>query len=139
MEVMDTPFRAGDLNHGYQAVADNLPNDARIHQEKGTKKIFFKNFMEARVNVVILPVAKRLMRADQAAQASADGYLAGTLLHEISHGLGPSFARKNGKQTDIREAIGPAFNGLEEAKADVVGMFGIKWPERRRRRTFSTA
>lgn len=127
MEVMDTPFRAGDLNHGYQAVADNLPNDARIHQEKGTKKIFFKNFMDARVNVVILPIAKRLMRADQAAHASADGYLAGTLLHEISHGLGPAFARKSGKQVDIREAIGPAFNGLEEAKADVVGMFGLKW------------
>ncbi len=127
MEVMDTPFRAGDLNHGYQAVADNLPNDARIHQEKGTKKIFFKNFMDARVNVVILPIAKKLMRADQAAQASGEGYLAGTLLHEMSHGLGPAFARKNGKQVDIREAIGPAFNGLEEAKADVVGMFGLKW------------
>ena len=127
MEVMDTPFRAGDLNHGYQAVADNLPNDARIHQEKGTKKIFFKNFMDARVNYVILPIAKRLMRADQAEQASGEGYLAHTLLHEICHGLGPAFARMNGKQVDIREAIGPAFNGLEEAKADVVGLFGLKW------------
>ena len=57
MEVMDAPFRAGDLRHGYQAVADNLPNDPRIHQEKGTKKIFFKNFMDARVNYVILPLA----------------------------------------------------------------------------------
>ncbi len=127
MEVMDTPFRAGDLNHGYQAVADNLPNDARIHQEKGTKKIFFKNFMDARVNYVILPIAKRLMRADQAARASGEGYLAHTLLHEICHGLGPAFSRVNGKQVDIREAIGPAFNGLEEAKADVVGLFGLKW------------
>src|SRR5512147_626140 len=127
MEVMDAPFRAGDLNHGYQAVADNLPNDARIHQEKGTKKIFFKNFMDARVNVVILPIAKRLMRADQAAQASGEGYLAHTLLHEISHGLGPAYAHKGGKQVEIREAIGPAFNGLEEAKADVVGLFGLKW------------
>jgi hypothetical protein len=127
MEVMDTPFRAGDLNHGYQAVADNLPNDPRIHQEKGTKKIFFKNFMDARVNFVILPIAKRLMRADQAAQASGEGYLAHTLLHEICHGLGPAFARRNGKQVDIREAIGPAFSGLEEAKADVVGLFGLKW------------
>ena len=27
----------------------------------------------------------------------------------------------------IREAIGPAYGGLEEAKADVVGMFGLKW------------
>ncbi len=58
MEVMDTPFRAGDLRHGYQAVADNLPNDPRIHQEKGTKKIFFKNFMDARVNYVVLPIGK---------------------------------------------------------------------------------
>ncbi|MGZ4822480.1 MAG: Zn-dependent hydrolase [Terriglobales bacterium] len=127
MEVMDTPFRAGDLNHGYQAVAENLPNDPRIHQEKGTKKIFFKNFMDARVNFVILPVAKKLMRPDQAAHVSAEGYMAGTLLHEIAHGLGPAFARKNGKQVDIREAIGPVFSGLEEAKADAVGMFGLEW------------
>ena len=46
MEVVDSPLRAGDLRFGYQAVADNLPNDARIHAEKGTKKIFFKNFMD---------------------------------------------------------------------------------------------
>src|SRR5215471_5459742 len=46
MEVMDAPFRAGDLRHGYQAVADNLPNDPRIHEQKGSKKIFFKNFMD---------------------------------------------------------------------------------------------
>jgi hypothetical protein len=127
MEVMDAPYRAGDLLHGYQAVADNLPNDARIHQEKGTKKIFFKNFMDARVNYVILPIAQKLMPPAQAAKASGEGYLAGTLLHEISHELGPSFARMGGKQVDIREAIGPAYSGLEEAKADVVGMVGIKW------------
>ena len=127
MEVMDAPFRAGDLRHGYQAVADNLPNDPRIHQEKGSKKIFFKNFMDARVNYVVLPIAKRLMREDQAAKASGDGYLAAVLLHEISHGLGPAFGRQSGKQVDIREAIGPVYSALEEAKADVVGMFGLKW------------
>jgi hypothetical protein len=127
MEVMDAPYRSGDLRHGYQAVADNLPNDPRIHQEKGTKKIFFKNFMDARVDDVILPIAKILMRPDQAAKASAEGYMASTLLHEISHELGPAFARRGGKQMDIREAIGPAYSGLEEAKADVTGMFGLKW------------
>jgi hypothetical protein len=127
LEVMDTPYRAGDLRYGYQAVADNLPNDPKIHEEKGTKKIFFKNFMDARVNFVILPIAHKLMEPRQAAKASGDGYLAATLLHEISHGLGPAFARKNGRQVDIREAIGPAYSGLEEAKADVTGMFGLKW------------
>jgi hypothetical protein len=127
MEVMDAPFRAGDLRHGYQAVADNLPNDPRIHQEKGTKKIFFKNFMDARVNDVILPLASYLMQPQQAAKASGEGYLASTMMHEISHGLGPAFAHRNGQQVDIREAIGPLYAGLEEAKADVVGMYGLKW------------
>jgi hypothetical protein len=127
MEVMDAPYRAGDLRHGYQAVADNLPNDPRIHQEKGTKKIIFKNFMDARVTYVVLPIARQIMQPGQAAKASAEGYLAAVLMHEISHELGPDFARRDGKQVDIREAIGPAYSGLEEAKADVVGMFGLKW------------
>jgi hypothetical protein len=127
MEVMDTPFRTGDLLHGYQAVADNLPNDARVHAAKGSKKIFFKNFMDARVNEIILPLAKRLMREDQAAKASGEGYLASTLMHEISHELGPNYSRTAQGQREIREAIGGSFSGLEEAKADVVGMFGLQW------------
>src|SRR5215472_2416152 len=127
MQVMDTPFRAGDLRHGYQAVADNLPNDPRIHQEKGTKKIFFKNFMDARVNYVVLPIGKLLMREDQAAMASMDGYLAVVLMHEICHGLGPAYARTSSGQADIRESIGPTYAGLEEAKADIVGLFALNW------------
>ena len=127
MEVMDTPFRAGDLRHGYQAVADNLPNDPRIHEQKGSKKIFFKNFMDARVAYVILPVARKLMREDQAVKVSADGYLLATIMHEICHGLGPAFARTAAGKKDIRESIGPAFGGLEESKADVVGMFALHW------------
>ncbi len=127
MEVAGAPFRAGDLRHGYQAVADNLPNDPKIHEEKGTKKIFFKNFMDARVDYIVLPIARKLMRTDQAAKVSGDGYLAAVLLHEISHELGPSYARRGGQRVDINEAIGPLYGGLEEAKADVVGMYGLRW------------
>jgi hypothetical protein len=127
MEVADAPLRAGDLRYGYQAVADNLPNDARIHAEKGSKKIFFRNFMDARVSNVILPIAEELMTPEQVKDVSGQGYLTSVILHEISHGLGPAYARIDGKQVDIREAIGPAFGGLEEAKADVTGIFLAKW------------
>jgi hypothetical protein len=127
MEVMDAPFRAGDLNHGYQAVADNLPNDPRVHEQKGSKKLFFKNFMDARVNYVVLPVAQHVMLRAQADKASGEGYLLATIMHEMSHGLGPAFARTSAGKVDIREAIGPAYSALEEAKADVVGMFGLQW------------
>jgi len=127
MEVSDAPYRSGDLLHGYQAVADNLPNDPRIHQAKGTKKIFFKNFMDARLQYVVLPVARRLMRPDQAAQATSEGYLTDVVMHEICHGLGPAYSRTPQGQRDIRESIGPAYSGLEEAKADIAGMFALKW------------
>jgi hypothetical protein len=127
MEVMDAPYRVADLRHGYQAVADNLPNDPRVHEQKGSKKIFFKNFMDARVEYVIVPVAKQLMRPEQAAKVTGEGYLYGTILHEMAHGLGPTFARTSAGKVTIRESIGPMFSGLEEAKADAVGMFGLKW------------
>jgi hypothetical protein len=127
MEVMDNPFRAGDMVHGYQAVADNLPNDPRVHEQKGSKKLFFKNFMDARVNYIILPVARKLMEPKQAAKVSGEGYLLGTIMHEICHGLGPSFARTAAGKVSIREAIGPSYSGLEEAKADATGMFALKW------------
>jgi hypothetical protein len=127
MEVMDTPFRAGDLAHGYQAVADNLPNDPRVHEQKGTKKIFFKNFMDARVAYVILPVARKLMEPRQASKVSNEGYMVGTIMHEISHGLGPAYARTAAGKVDIRDALGADFSSLEEAKADVTGMFAVKW------------
>src|SRR5712664_237519 len=127
MEVMDTPFRAGDLTHGYQAVADNLPNDPRVHEQRGSKKLFFKTFMDARVNYVVLPVARKLMEPEQAAKVSCEGYLLATIMHEICHGLGPAFARTSAGKVSIREAIGHQFSGLEEAKADVCGMFSLKW------------
>jgi hypothetical protein len=127
MEVVDAIYRSGDLLHGYQAVADNLPNDPRIHEQKGSKKIFWKNFMDARVSDVILPLARRMMRPDQAAMVTGEGTLEFVILHEISHGLGPSFAHTAGGKTDIREAIGPQYSALEESKADIVGMLCIKW------------
>ena len=127
MEVINTPFRAGDLTHGYQGVADNLPNDPRVHEQKGSKKLFFKDFMDARVNYVILPVAQHVMLPGQVAKATGEGYMQATIMHEIAHGIGPAFARTAAGKVDIRASIGPIFGGLEEAKADVVGLFGLKW------------
>jgi hypothetical protein len=127
MEVVDAIYRSGDLLHGYQAVADNLPNDPRIHEQKGSKKIFWKNFMDARVNDVILPLARRMMRPDQAAMVTGDGTLQFVILHEISHGLGPAYAHTAAGKVDVREAIGPEYSALEESKADIVGMRCIHW------------
>ena len=126
-------YRAGDLLHGYQAVADNLPNDPRIHEEKGSKKIFWKNFMDARVNYIILPLAKRADAPRPGRDGQRRRHARLRLMHEISHGLGPAYARTAAGKTDIREAIGPQYSALEEAKADVVGECGREVAGRPRR------
>jgi len=127
MEVVDGVYRAGDLLHGYQAVADNLPNDPRIHEEKGSKKMFWQNFMDARVNYIILPLAKELMDPAQAKMASTEGLMDFVILHEISHGLGPAFAHTSAGKVGVGKAIGPQYSSLEESKADVTSMHDVKW------------
>ncbi len=135
MEVVESPFRTGDLLHGYQAVAASLPPVGQVNAtqnagaptDPGTKKIFFKNFMDARVNHIILPVARKLMDPSQSAAPTANGYLTVVILHEISHDLGPTSARVQGRRVSIRESIGPTYSALEEAKADVTGMYGLHW------------
>jgi hypothetical protein len=81
--------------------------------------------MDARVNEVIH--ASRLMTPDQAGQASAEGYFATTVMHEICHGLGSAFARRDGRRVDIREALGGIFGAVEEANADIVSLFALQW------------
>jgi hypothetical protein len=120
VEFMDTPFRAGDLRHGVQLVA-------QVHERRVSKEIFFKNYLDARVREIILPLARRMMRPDQAAKATADGYLTVVMMHEIGHRLGPVFGRRDGRRMDIRAAIGPTYAALEEAKADAAGMFSVPW------------
>ncbi len=125
MEVVDRIYSAGDLLHGYQAVADNLPNDPRVLEKYGSKRMFFQNFMNARVNYVILPIARRLMTPDQVKLVSGDAAFTFVMLHEISHGLGPSFATVHGQKLPITQAMGPIYSALEESKADVTGMFDL--------------
>jgi hypothetical protein len=83
--------------------------------------------MDARVHYVILPLVKRLMEPKQAAQVTGEGYVAMVVMHEISHGLGPAYAHVGSRHVSIGQAIGPAYSALEEAKADIVGMYGLKW------------
>ncbi len=127
MEVMDSPFRAGDLRHGYQVVADNLPNDPKIHREKGTRRSSSKTFWMPVSMKLFCPTALQVMDPAQARLASGEGYLAFVMMHEICHGLGPAFAHTPQGKRNINESIGPGASSLEESKADIVGMFALDW------------
>ena len=121
-------IRAGEAGAGYQAVASNLPNDPAVHEQKGTKKTFWKNMFEARFNAIITPVGKMLIDESQLQYLSDEGFFQFVLMHEICHAIGPRTVKVGpNKGMAVNASIGPNYNALEEAKADVAGLYSLAY------------
>jgi hypothetical protein len=118
--VVDTLYRAGQAVPGYQFVAFNLPNDARVNEAKGSRKVIHRNFLAARMRVTIHPIAERLLPPEVAKLVTDEGYFQDTLFHEIAHGLGAQSVV--GTSRPVNAALGEPYAALEEARADVCGI-----------------
>lgn len=118
-------YRGGQIRTGYQPVAANLPNDPEVHRKKGSKKTFWKNIMEARVNRIILPIGRRLIAEDQVKDLTGQGYFEFVLMHEIAHGIGPRFV--HGTETPVNVALRELYSWIEENKADLAGLHSLRY------------
>ncbi|MFL6203130.1 MAG: dipeptidyl-peptidase 3 family protein [Thermoanaerobaculia bacterium] len=125
IRVVDTVFTAGDTKAGVQTLAFNLPNDERVREAKGSKKVLLRNTMRAKYDKILMPIAERVIAQDQLKDVAFDAYFNEVLHHELSHGLGPGTITKNGKKTEVRLELKDLFGTLEEAKADVMGVYNI--------------
>ncbi len=123
-------YRGGDIRVGYQPVAANLPNDPKVHTTKGTKKIFWRNVMEARVKKIIEPIARRSIAQDQVRYMTSEGFFHFVLFHEIAHGLGPRFVRNT--KTPVNVRLKELYSWIEENKADIVGLFVLRLLEKKK-------
>jgi hypothetical protein len=125
IRVVDTYFTAGDTRGGVQTIAFNLPNDERVREAKGSKKVLLRNTMRAKYDQILIPIAKEVLAADQMGDVSFDAYFNEVLHHELSHGLGPGTITVGGRKTEVRLELKDQFSTLEEAKADVMGIYNI--------------
>ncbi|BBB32221.1 MutT/NUDIX family protein [Thermotomaculum hydrothermale] len=116
-------YCGGDAGAGVQTTAFNLPNDERVREAKGSKKVLLKNVAEAKYKMCWIPIAKTVLTKDTLKNVSFNAYFTHTLLHEISHGLGPGIITKNGKKTTVNKELKEYYSTIEEAKADVLGVY----------------
>ena len=126
IRVVNVVFSAGDGNRGVQTAAYNLPNDERVVNEKGSKRVMLKNNQEAKFNKVLVPIATVALPAAERAQVSFDAFFTHILMHELMHGLGPQTITVNGRSTTVRQELKESYGVLEEAKADISGLWALQ-------------
>jgi len=111
-----------------QTTAFNLPNDERVHQAKGTRKVMLRNVAAAKFEKSMLPIAHSLLSEADYANVTFNAYFTNVLLHEMAHGLGPTYLDDaTGAQTTVRKQLRELYSPIEEAKADIVGVYFHQW------------
>jgi hypothetical protein len=97
----------GDNTEGPQTIAFNLPNDERVREAKGAKKVILSNVLGAKYDRILKPIGERALVAQQAPLVNKKYMTLETLFHELSHSLGPGldhrrWPRHHGQRRDER-------------------------------------
>jgi hypothetical protein len=127
IRVVNTVFSSGDGNRGVQTAAFNLPNDERVIAEKGSKRVMLKNNQEAKFRMVLQPIAQVALASDDRQRVSFEAFFTHILMHELMHGLGPHNITVGGRATTVRQEFKDTYSTIEEAKADISGLFALQF------------
>jgi hypothetical protein len=126
IRVVQQIYTAGDTRAGVQTAAFNLPNDERVREAKGSKKVLLKNVMEAKFAQSGRPIGLRVLDPSQTGLVDFDAYFNYVLFHELAHGLGPGIITgPDGNRVEARLLLRETYSTIEEAKADVLGVWNI--------------
>ena len=123
LNAYDVVYYAGDCNSGSKTIAINLPNDEKVQEQYGSRRLQLKNAMKAKYDQILVPISEQLIVPEQRENITFDAFFANTMFHEVAHGLGIKNTI-NDKGT-VREALKEHSGALEEGKADVLGIYMI--------------
>ena len=127
IRVVNVVFTAGDANRGVQTAAYNLPNDERVVAEKGSKRVMLKNVQQAKFDKVLVPIAQVSAPLADRKDVAFDAFFTHILMHELMHGLGPHSITVGGRPTTVRQELKETYSALEEAKADISGLWALQY------------
>lgn len=127
--IFDVAYASAADNSGIKTVAASLPNDEVVIKDKGAKKLFYKNTMLAKFQKTLIPIAKEMIEPNLLPLVTEEAFFNNVLGHELAHTLGLKFVRQQGKDTDtaIRIALKETYSTIEEAKADIVGLYSVNY------------
>lgn len=127
IRVVNEVYGAGDGNHGIATAAYNLPNDDNVVQQKGSKRVMLKNIQEAKFKATLVPISRIVLPPAAQKDLSFELFFTHIVAHELTHGLGPHQIKLNGRETNPRLELKEQYSALEEAKADITGLFALQF------------
>jgi hypothetical protein len=127
IRVVNEVFGSGEGNSGVQTAAFNLPNDERVVKEKGSKRTMLKNVQEAKFAKILVPITRVVLAPAQQRAVAFDSFFTHILMHELMHGLGPHNIKVEGQDTTVRLQLKEQYSAIEEAKADVTGLWALQY------------
>jgi hypothetical protein len=127
IKVVQEILSAGDTKAGVQTTAFNLPNDERVREAKGSKKVMLKNVAQAKYEKCWIPIANTILAARPLQNVSFEMYFNDVLMHEMSHGLGPGMITRGNERVDVAKLLKEYYSVVEECKADVLGVINLKF------------
>jgi hypothetical protein len=127
IRVVNEVFGSGEGNSGVQTAAFNLPNDERVVKEKGSKRVMLKNVQDAKFNKTLIPISRVVLEPSEQSALSFESFFTHILCHELMHGLGPHNITVNGQETTVRKQLKELYSAIEEAKADMTGLWALQY------------
>lgn len=122
--VFNTVYTSGEANVAVKSIAFSLPNDERVRELKGARTVQEKNIILAKYEKILVPISERVLAKELLPFVDGEAFFTNTLLHELAHPLGLNYVKdKNG--VTVRESLKETYSTIEEAKADVVGLFNV--------------
>jgi hypothetical protein len=123
IRVVNELFSSGDAAHGVRTAAFNLPNDERVIREKGSKRVMLRNVQEAKFKSILEPISRRVLDSKALGDLSFQWFFTHILAHELTHGIGPHSVGQSTPRKELKEL----YSAIEEAKADVCGLFMLQY------------
>ena len=110
IRIVNQLFSAGDANHGVRLAAYNLG-----------KIVLLKNVQEAKFYAVLKPLGYKMLSRGGARTLNFETFFLSLMAHELAHSLGPL------KMSKPRDRLRENYSMIEEAKADVTGIFLLQY------------
>lgn len=125
IQVANALYFAGKLNKGTKPTTIIIPTDSKARADNGTRHLILRNIIQYRFDHMLVPLANTLVNSGQVENINHDAFFLINSLREMAYAVGPQYTID--KKQSIDRALRNQYGIWEEAKADICGLYFIKY------------